>query len=215
MQSSNTFIIAQEGWKYLLGSSGAYMLFALMDIDLLQYLAAFMFIVSAYIYRNLERTVPEYQKNSIVSPVDGKISAVEMVDSCPEMDGTCQKITIRTGCFDTSLLRVPFDATVENLDHRHGTRLSRKRDHARELNEMALMSLSDEQGHKLVVEHLLEQSPDTISLGISTGQQLRQGTRYGLIVKGTHILYLPGNSVLSIKAGDRLRAGESFLGYFS
>ncbi len=215
MQSNNSFIIAQEGWKYLLGSAGAYILFALMDIDLLQNLSVVIFIASAYLYRNPERNVPEYQKSSIVSPVDGKISAVETVDSCPEMDGVCQKITIRSGCFDTSLLRMPIDATVEKLDHRHGIRLSLKRDKARELNEMAIMSLSDEQGHKVVVEHLLAQSPDSISLTISTDQKLRQGARYGLLVKGTHTLYLPESSVLSVKAGDDLRAGESFLGYFS
>lgn len=215
MPKNNTFIIADEGWKYLLGFAIAYLFFALIDADLLQLLTIIAFIMTLYLYRNPEREVPHYQRGSIVSPVDGKVTAIESLDACPGIEGACHKVTIRSGCLDASLLRVPFDATVEKLEHRHGARLGSSKVGAKALNEKATLYLSDAAGHKLEIEHLLEQSPDPISLRIAQERNVVQGRRYGSIMKGTHTLYLPESIGLSIKRGDKLLAGETLLGYFS
>lgn len=215
MSKNNTFIIAKEGWKYLVGSVAAFIVFSLMDADWLQVLTVVTFIALAYTYRNPERIVPHYQTGSIVAPVDGKISAVEALDECGVLGGSCYKITIQSGCFDMSLLRAPMDASVEKIDYRHGSRLSLKKPLAHELNERALVYLNDLHGNQLAVEHLLAQSPDGITLYIAQKQKVVQGARYGLMVKGRHIFYLPKHCDIKVQSGDRLRAGETLLGYFS
>jgi len=160
MSRSNTFIIAEEGWKYLLLFAIATIVLGIIDADLLQSIAIIAFFATGYIYRNPEREVPHFQRGSIVAPVDGRVTAVEESLDRPKIGSKCLKVTVRSGCFDTSLLRAPFDMRVTALEHRHGARLSLKKTEAQKLNELVTIELDDDHGHKLVVEHLLEQSPE-------------------------------------------------------
>jgi phosphatidylserine decarboxylase len=215
MHRSNTFILAEEGWRYVAGLVVAYLFFALIDAEVLQFLTAAALVAAVYMYRNPERIVPRYQPDSIVAPADGRVASVELLEACPVMDGACYKLVIRSKCLDTALLRIPFTAGVEHLAYRRGSRLSLSKPLSKELNEKARIDFSDEQGHKLVIEHLLAQTLDDISLRIVQGQSVTQGARYGLMVKGDHTLYLPKTCDLAVKSGDRVRAGESLIGYFS
>lgn len=215
MEQSDTFIIAKEGWKFVGGAFAAFIVFILLDLDLLQFIAFAASIVFAYIYRNPERITPYYQEHSIVSVADGRVRAIETVESCPFMEGPCYKVEVVSGIFDTSLLRMPFEGVVRHLELRRGSRLSSLRPLALKLNERALLCFETSDGQKCAVEHMLDQSIDAISLHTRHEQKLPQGGRYGLMVRGTHTLYLPTESRVAVKVGDELRAGESLIGYFS
>jgi hypothetical protein len=86
---------------------------------------------------------------------------------------------------------------------------------AHSLNERALVCFNDTTGASCIVEHMLDQSIDAISLHSRKGQKLPQGGRYGLMVRGTHTIYLPTQSRVAVKVGEEVRAGESLIGYFS
>jgi phosphatidylserine decarboxylase len=215
MEQSDTFIIAKEGWKFLLGSIGAFILFILIEMSLLQFVAFAATIAIVYIYRNPERIVPYYQEHSIVAVADGRVRSIETVDSCPMLEGPCYKVEIVSGMFDTSLLRMPFEATAVSAELRRGSRLSTLQPLAGTLNERAQLRFDDASGQSCVVEHMLDQSMDALSLHIHDGHKLPQGSRYGLMVRGTHTLYLPTESRVAVKVGEEVRAGESLIGYFS
>ena len=215
MQQGNTFIIAKEGWKYLAALLVAFLFFTLIDADVLQLLTFAVFVFVAYLYRNPERVVPYYQSNSIVAVADGKVRSIETVTSSPLMEAPAYKIVIQSKCLDTALLRAPFDSQVDHIELRRGNRLSIRKPLADELNEKALLRFSNLSGNTLAVEHLLEQSIDDITLHVFYEKKVVQGSRYGLMIKGTHTLYLPDNSRIAVNEGDDVRAGESLIGYFS
>jgi phosphatidylserine decarboxylase len=51
---------------------------------------------------------------------------------------------------------------------------------------------------------------------ITPGMNLRKGERFGLICFGSRVdVYLPEDSRIAIKLKDKVRAGETTLGYLS
>lgn len=215
MEQSDTFIIAKEGWKFIGGTTAAFVLFILLDLDLLQFIAFIAVALLIYIYRNPERITPYYQEHSIVAVADGRVRSIETVESCPFLEGPCYKVEIVSGIFDTALLRTPFEGVVRHLDLRRGSRLSSLRPLALKLNERALLCFEAADGQYCAVEHMLDPSIDAISVHAHHEQKLAQGSRYGLMLRGTHTLYLPTESRVAVNVGDEVRAGESLIGYFS
>jgi phosphatidylserine decarboxylase len=50
---------------------------------------------------------------------------------------------------------------------------------------------------------------------VKEGDPVRRGQRVGMIRFGSRVdLYLPGDVRVSVKPGDRVRAGESVIGVF-
>lgn len=215
MQNSDTFIVAREGWKFLIAALAAYTLFMMVDLEWLQLAILAGGAVLAYIYRNPERIVPHYQSGSIVSVADGRVAAIETVEAGPTLEAPCYRVEIVSSTFDTSLLRMPFEGTLHDVTLRRGSRLPLNHPLAESLNEMAELSFEDAQGHRCCVEHRLDSSIDALSLHARDAQHLPQGGRYGVMVKGSHALYLPAQSRVAVKIGDEVRAGETLIGYFS
>ena len=215
MEQSDTFIVAREAWKFLMAALAAYIVFLLTDLELLQFAAFAAAAVTIYIYRNPERIVPYYQNGSIVAFADGRVAAIETVDGCSAFEGPCYRVDIVSSAFDVSLLRAPFEAVVRRLKVRRGSRLSSHSALARKLNETALVQFEDEKGQRCAIEHMLDTSIDALSLHVHHEQRLMQGSRYGLLVRGRHSLYLPAASRVAVKVGDEVRAGQTLIGYFS
>jgi phosphatidylserine decarboxylase len=211
--SQDTFIIAKEGWKFLLGALLLFAVAVIMDADLLEFASLGGAVAAAWVYRNPERSTVYLQKKSIAAVSDGTVTAIDSVDM--EGDGSCFKITVRSAYWDVSVLRAPFESGVTRFRMRRGARLSGIAPLAAALNERAQLRFTDSDDNSIRVEHLLEQSVDDLSVRVQQGQQLQQGARYGVMAKGMTTLYLPGNVRIAVKTGDRVRAGETLIGYFS
>jgi phosphatidylserine decarboxylase len=215
MVGRNTFIIAKEGWKLLAGLAIAFLFFGIVDFSILQFLSFIAFFGVAYLYRNPERVVPYHQNASIVAMMDGTVTAIESLEESEISDGPSYKITVTTGLLDTALLRAPFDGTLVASTLRHGSRLSLSNPQAPLLNAMATLRFQDHDNREVLVKHLVGFGIDAVHVDLFPQQHITQGTRYGLMLSGEHTIYLPGNSRVSVKVGETLRAGESLIAYFS
>jgi len=216
MNQNNTFIVAKEGWNYLGVVGALFVLFALFDCDFMQLVTLTLFVALAWVYRNPERMVPYYQEHSIVSVCDGTVTAIESLDECEFCEGPGFKIEITSGYIDASVLRTPFESEAGSILYRHGSRLSRFNPLSEKLNEnVQLKFTSASAGESVMVRHMLEQSFDSLRVNALEGQKLKQGQRYGAMVKGVTWLYLPANSRVALNIGDTVRAGETLVGYFS
>lgn len=211
---TNTFIVAYEGWKSVAMAGGAAIFFMLLDWDFLTWIAIACFAFLAWVYRNPERIVPYFQQQSIVSTVDGTVTAIETVDSCEACDEPCYRIEIVSDYFDASILRAPFEANVTEVRNSEGSRLSRFNPLAKKLNATATVTFTTSRNDKAVCEHMLTQSIDAIHISPSSGHRIVQGARYGAMVKGVSTLYLNASSRLAVNVGDSVRAGETLIGYF-
>ena len=174
-------------------------------------LTAFSFIVVfAYIYRNPERELNIFEKNSVLSPVDGLVVSIEEIEDAKYI----YKVEIDNAYFDIATLRTPFDSTLSRLRVGHGARLSTANSLGKKINENVELVFSDGQSRGMKVKHILKQSLAPFSVYAKEGQKLGQASRYGDMPSGITEMYLPRNFRLSVNVGDKLEASQTLIGYF-
>jgi phosphatidylserine decarboxylase len=211
MMKNNLFPVAKEGWNKIGFSFLAFAIAYILDADFLQFIFFLMTLFLVYVYRNPERLAPHFQAGSVVSPVDGIVSAIEEI----EEGEYSYKITVDTGFLDVSVLRAPSTSQVVEASLVHGTRLSSRHKLSEKLNENTTIVFQDAHENKIKVVHTLKQSFDALHINVLATQELAQGTRYGVMVYGSTTIYLPQNFRMDIKLGDEISASDTLIGYFS
>jgi phosphatidylserine decarboxylase len=208
---NDTFILSKRGWL-LSGVIGAlFLFFTMTGLHLFQFISGALLLAVLAIFRNPERTTAEHESGAIISSVDGVVLSVEeaTVD-----DNKMSKVTVMNSLWDVSMLRAPFDGTVEGFKIRHGASLPLYNPLSDILNEKAVISFRSYKGDEIYIEHLSEQSCFPIGVDAEKGDKYKEGSRYGFLAKGRSIFYLPEGTRLSVSAGATVRSGESVIGYF-
>ena len=212
MSYNDTFIIAKDGFKCIAAAAALMLFFMAVDADLLSFLSSLLLLAAILAFRNPERTIPHFQEDSIVSVADGVIKSIETIED--EKGESSYKIVIKSGLLDTSVLRVPFSCNVSGIEFLYGARLNTLTPLSDSLNEQCRIFFG--KGKKQVrVLHKLQLSSVGIKNYLSEQNSVVQGMRYGLMVNGKTTLILPVNSRVAVKVGEKVRAGETLIGFFS
>ena len=212
MRFNDTFIIAKDGLKCIAASATLFVFTWAIDADVLSVLSFILLLLTLWVYRNPERTTPYHQENSIVSVCDGTVKSIETAED--EEGNVTYNITVTSSFLDTSILRVPFLCEVHERNIVSGARLSASSPLAERLNEKSLVVFG-EGDKQVVVMHTLHLASLGIINRLAAGNSVVQGARYGLMVKGESIIVLPPESRVAIKVGQKVRAGETLVGFFS
>jgi len=212
MRYNDTFFIAKDGFKCIAASGTIFAVMLLIDADFLAFVTLVLFILTVWAYRNPERAFPYHQDNSIVSVCDGTVKKIETVED--ENGNTTYNIVIANSFLDTSILRVPFTCKVHETSVVSGARLSTSSPLAERLNEKGLIVFG-EGDKQLVVMHTLALASVGIKINLVANNSVQQGARYGLMIKGESMIVLPHESRVAVKVGDKVRAGETLIGFFS
>jgi phosphatidylserine decarboxylase len=211
MMRSNLLPIAQEGVNYFLISFVLFIAFFIFNFDVLSFLAFISTLLIGFIYRNPEREVPLFESGAVVTPVDGKVVAIESLEDDEEYG---YKILVESSYSDVSLLRAPISSTITNSSIVRGSRLSSVSDLSTKINERAeLVFVANNIQIKVV--HTLAQSFDDISIYTTDSADILQGRRYGLMVSGITQIYLPHNFRSNVSIASELKASQTLLGYLS
>lgn len=212
MIQNDTFILSKRGWLPSMLVGVFFIFFTMTTLHLLQFVSGALLIALLLIYRNPERTTTINEANSILSSVDGVVLGVEETFIDQKM---MKKVTVLNGLWDVSMLRAPFDGTVEDYQIRHGVSLPLSRPLSETLNEKAVLSFRSVSGNEIFIEHMSEQSCFPIEIEAQSEQKMKEGCRYGFLAKGRTTLYLPYNTLISIHPGSNVRAGETLIGQFA
>ncbi len=209
---NDTFILSSRGWLLSGVLASLFLFFTMTGLHLFQFLIGIVLLSVLAIYRNPERNTKETEPDAIISSVDGVVLSVEeaLID-----ERKMAKITIMNSLWDVSMLRAPFDCSVEGFKIRHGASLPLYNPLSDILNEKAVLSFRSHKGEEIFIEHLSEQSCFPIGIELEKSQKLKEGSRYGFLAKGRSVLYLPEKTRISVSAGVSLRAGESVIGYLN
>lgn len=208
---SNLLPVLKEGWGFIAWTSALFVLFALFDCDVLQFLSLVAFAGFVYFYRNPEREMPLFQNSSVTSPVDGTVISIEELEDAEYG----YKIEIDSNFFNVAVLRVPVSSSLKEIEHKKGARLSRYNPLFSKINENLLLVFENMDGNKVKVVHTAKESFDGIHVDIIKAQNMAQSLRYGVMINGATTLYLPRNFRLNINVSNELRASETLIGYFS
>ena len=151
----------------------------------------------------------------LVSPADGRISAVEHVDAHDAIDGEpAIVVRIFLSVLDVHLNRAPADATVRWIRHRPGRYLDARTEESAKVNESNLIAMRTGDGRLLGVRQVSGAIARRIVCPIGEGDTLERGARFGMIKFGsTTELVVPADdaTVVKVEVGDRVVGGVTIL----
>lgn len=182
------------------------------------YLGLFVTLCLGLFYRDPQRSIIE-DKHVLLSPADGVVMEILQENPPEELKspGTFSQEWTKVGIFlapwHPHIQRIPCEGTIVEKVYREGSFSHVARRETAIANERLGIVLSTPEGHGVVCVQIAGFLARRIICNPEVGDHLRQGQRYGLICFGSRLdLYIPSTVKLYIKEGQRLIAGESFLG---
>lgn len=215
MRNSNT-PIAAEGYPFITGAVLIAVVLAVLGskIPVFFILAVFFGALALFIvffFRNPERTTPA-DENAIIAPADGVV--IYLGPSREEHLGEeMTKISIFMSVFNVHVNRAPITGKVLDTFYIKGKFLDVRDERATFENEQSGLIIETVKGMKMVVVQVAGLIARRIVCYAAKGDHLVRGKRYGLIRFGSRLdVYLPSETAVSVRMGDKTVAGETILG---
>jgi phosphatidylserine decarboxylase len=163
-----------------------------------------------YFFRDPERSVPSGD-NVVVSPADGKVMAAGRADpATAPAGGEWLQITIFLSPMDVHINRLPVSGRVTRVDYNSGTFLPAYKPESG-LNERTELWI-DHAGQTVVVRQVVGVLARRVVCRVTPGETVAAGQRFGLMKFGSRMdVFLPTSARLRVKAGERVRGGETIL----
>ena len=212
VRMSHNSIIVPEGLPFIIAvgvSTLILFVFGFIKVAVFT-LAITCFVV--WFFRNPERKIPE-DKGVVVSPADGKVIIIEEVRRDDLAPGYFIKISIFMNVFNVHVNRIPYSGTVQIIRYKKGRFISANLDKASALNEQNAIVIATDKGSQIITVQIAGLIARRIVCWIKEGMILKKGERFGLIRFGSRLdVYLPPDTEIKVKIGDKVRSGESVLG---
>jgi phosphatidylserine decarboxylase len=206
-------IIVSEGLPFIIPLGIFTLIFSIFGIV---WAASTLFIATCFVvwfFRNPEREFPDGAK-TVVSPADGEVIKIENVMESDFLEAAAQKISIFMNIFDVHVNRVPYSGTVADIKYNKGNFFSANLDKASELNERNSVLIKTDDGKKILTVQIAGLIARRIECWVKEGMHVSKGERLGLIRFGSRLeVFLPPDAIISVRVGDRLRAGETLIGW--
>lgn len=205
--------IAREGYPFILAALVITVISAAVSKWLLLLFGPLTIFVIAF-FRDPERTVPA-EAGAIVSPADGKVIKVERLKEERILNRESLKISIFMNVFNVHVNRAPFSGKVLKVLYNPGKFFNASLDKASLLNEQNAVVMEAKGGKTFAFNQIAGLIARRIVCYAKAGMKLERGQRFGLIRFGSRVdVYLPTDCRISVKVGDKVRAGSSILGYW-
>ena len=177
--------------------------------------ALIIFVIAGIViwfFRDPERNA-DYKDGCFFSPADGKI--VEISEAEHPFTGKTIKIGIFMNLFSVHVNRAPCTGIVDYLEYIPGKKLAAFAPKASEINERNIIGLSTQWGAVLIVQ-IAGLVARRIVCRLNRGDVLTAGQRLGMIKLGSRVdVYLPADTIIKVKIGEKVFAGKSNLGVIS
>jgi len=168
----------------------------------------------AYFFRDPERVTP-LRDGLVISPADGRVSAVDSVIPPPELDldrDPVTRISFFMNVFDVHINRSPVDARIARMAYIPGLFVNADLDKASEDNERQALTLEMPNGTRIGVVQIAGLIARRIVKFVEEGDRLVAGQRFGMIRFGSRVdVYLPKGVNSFVSIGQRTIAGETVL----
>lgn len=161
-----------------------------------------------WFFRDPERAIPAGD-GMIVSPADGKITAVESIQT---EDGQARsRLSIFLSVFDVHVNRSPIAGAVTRVVYQKGKFGNAMDTSSSSTNEQNVVTVAD-----TVCEVTFKQIAGLLARRIvftkREGDLVQRGERIGLIKFGSRVdVVLPRECDIQVRVGDRVKGGESVL----
>jgi phosphatidylserine decarboxylase len=206
-------IIARQGLPFIIPLGLLAVIFVISEMI---WVASLFFLLTAFVtwfFRNPARKPPD-DVNVVVSPADGKVIRIENVTENDLIKGPSRKISIFMNVFNVHVNRMPHSGTVDAIQYRRGKFFSANLDKASSLNEKNSILIKTNSGKHILTEQIAGLIARRIECWIQVGMHVNKGDRFGLIRFGSRLdVFLPIDTVISVRIGDKVKAGETPIGW--
>ncbi|WP_315856756.1 phosphatidylserine decarboxylase [Rhizobium leguminosarum] len=171
----------------------------------------------AYFFRDPERVTPQ-DDDLVISPADGKVSAIQMVTPPAELNLGSEpmlRISVFMNVFNCHVNRAPMRGRIVSINYRSGSFVNAEFDKASEDNERN--GLVIETGHgQIGVVQIAGLVARRILCWANPNEPVDAGERFGLIRFGSRLdVFLPAGAAPRVSLGQTAVAGETVIAEFA
>lgn len=207
--------IAKEGYPFIAFAAFVTLILAVLGYDLLALPALALTTFALYFFRDPERIGPT-SDDALISPADGKVILIEKIIDDQYLLGQVYKVSIFMNVFNVHVNRAPVNGAVEKILYFPGKFYSADSDRGAMHNEHCAVLVRSTSGHRMAFVQVAGLIARRIVCWLETGDQVQRGQRFGMIRFGSRVdLYIPAQTQLEVSVGQKVKAGETVLGYLS
>ena len=200
--------VAAEGWPYIFPPAVAACILGWVGWWPAAAVLGAVAVCFLGFFRDPDRVAPAVPA-AVLAPADGRVMRVVEIDD--RWVGRALRVSIFLSPLDVHVNRSPMAALVEGVEQAAGRFLAAYRDEASELNERCTLALQGETA-RVGVTQIAGVVARRIVCRVKPGDKLQAGERYGLIRFGSRTdLVVPKGTEMRVKAGDRVRGGETIM----
>lgn len=204
--------IIEEGTPFIISSLIIAILTLISGLKVLFILFFCVAIFITWFFRNPKRKPPE-KETLIISPADGRVIKIEEARSEEIPGQTLRKISIFMNLFNVHVNRIPCSGQVQAIRYREGKFFSANLDKASELNERNTVVIRMADGREIVTIQIAGLVARRIVWWIKEKDMVQKGERFGMIRFGSRLeVFMPLDSDILVKIGDKVKAGETTIG---
>ena len=210
----NKLPIAREGIPFILTGIGLTCVFLILDLLVLAVPFAVLTSFIIFFFRDPQRNLVNREK-AVLTPADGKIIAIEKLTSGDNrFTDTAVKLSIFMSLFNAHINRIPIGGRISQLTYHPGKFFSANLDKASLHNESNMVMLETDNREKIVFVQVAGLIARRIVCWVKAGDYVRAGQRFGLIRFGSRLeVYLPPDSTITVRKGEKVKAGQTVIGY--
>jgi phosphatidylserine decarboxylase len=174
--------------------------------------AAVLYSIVIQFFRYPQRTVIKNEK-VILSPADGKVCDIKEFVENEYLKSKCLQISIFMSPTNVHINWVPVPGIVTYMKHKDGEFYAAFKDKSAEENERMTTAIKMKDGREIVMRQIAGAMARRIINYVAVGDEVDQATEVGFIRFGSRVdLFLPLNTKLNIKLGQKVTGSQTIIG---
>ena len=163
-----------------------------------------------WFFRDPRRAIPQGE-GLIVSPADGKLTAIEHVMT---PTGESVRLSIFLNVFNVHVNRSPITGTLREVRYQKGEFLNAMNPESAEKNEQNLAVVESDDGYEVAFKQIAGLLARRIVFQRKAGDRLERGERIGMIKFGSRVdVLMPAYAEIRVKIGDHVKGGATVLAH--
>ncbi|WP_423129123.1 phosphatidylserine decarboxylase family protein [Gaoshiqia sp. Z1-71] len=152
----------------------------------------------------------------VLAPADGKICIIEECEEKEYLKKTCLKVSIFMSPLNVHINWAPVPGKVTYLKHKEGEFYAAFKDKSADENERFCTAIQLNDGREIMANQVAGAMARRILNFLHEGQQVTQEVEMGFIRFGSRVdLYLPTDTRLKVKLGDKVTGSQTIIGELS
>jgi len=205
--------IARQGYPFVIIPFLIALISVISGFLFLSIIFIILALFTAYFFRNPQRNIPQVE-GAVVAPADGKVIKIDQCFKGKLIKEDLIKISIFMTIFNVHINRIPISGKVIDIFYNPGKFFAANVDKSSYLNEQNAVILETKNQKKVLFVQIAGLIARRIACWVKKGNQVFTGQKFGMIYFGSRVdLYLPLDSIINIQVGQKVKGGETIVGY--